>query len=135
MRISDWSSDVCSSDLSPAVGRTIVEAVGAGCGLLDLARDDPAVFHARSRRATRQAVRRPRLDREPGLRADPPDLWHACRTIARDPAHDAGTRRTCASEDGIRREEYERGTAAIEPRDHQSTSDTACERDGRRNQD
>src|SRR3546814_19759970 len=83
MRISDWSSDVCSSDL----------------GLLDVARNNPALLHARCRCPTRQAVRRPRLDRQPRLRADPPDIRHARRTVAHDPPHDAGARRNCARED------------------------------------
>src|SRR3546814_11259490 len=53
-------------------------------------------------------------------------------TLFRSHAHDAGTRRTCAREDGIRREEYDRGAVALEPRDHQSRSDQACDRDARR---
>src|SRR3546814_8032442 len=115
MRISDWSSDVCSSDLlasksdDPAVGRTIVETVGTGRGLLDVARNDPALLHARCRCPTRQAVRRPRLDRQPRLRADPPDIRHARRTVAPDNPHYA------------RSEEH-----TSEPQSPMSTPSTVC---------
>src|SRR3546814_7959048 len=49
-----------------------------------------------------------------------------------DLPHDAGARRKCAREDGICREEYDRGAVALEPRDHQSRSDQARDRNARR---
>src|SRR3546814_20423691 len=79
MRISDWSSDVCSSDLPPAIGSTgdkpftlvaqidiveqtirqelkhgTVEAIDVKTGLLVGAEDDAR--HPRAREATRRAI-------------------------------------------------------------------------------
>src|SRR3546814_2503728 len=48
MRISDWSSDVCSSDLQPAViylQDALDEAVGAGVARVILPITDPYVAH------------------------------------------------------------------------------------------
>src|SRR3546814_3587734 len=97
MRISDWSSDVCSSDLD----------VGTVRRLLDLARDADPRIHARGGRRIPQgpaegpALRRSRLDREPGVRADPPDLWPLVRPAPRNDAAAFGPRPRGARADGI----------------------------------
>src|SRR3546814_7994956 len=77
MRISDWSSDVCSSDLSPA-GRPRLRGVpapvhGAGCDDLDL---------ARHRRVRRIPVPRRAADRAPG-RSEERRVGKACVSTCR----------------------------------------------------
>src|SRR3546814_11208635 len=77
MRISDWSSDVCSSDLNFAIRRALLGAAGLGgidrsarCGdplHTDIGRQMPGYFRIEISEASGQA------DRDNG-EADPPDL-------------------------------------------------------------
>src|SRR3546814_4710287 len=78
MRISDWSSDVCSSDLmlteaatfSPMVGASLAEPAPAGNGRGDVGRHNPGGLYAYRRRNTLVLAPAPGIPMFPAGNAD-----------------------------------------------------------------